>query len=314
MGNFIKLFKKVDGFRVLSQYTKSHVLLHALLLTALEGTSKKSLEIVRLSVEKKLLNKLKRKNRKYVEEFLLTFKQKEKGKNPSIIWFCWLQGIDNAPEIVKACYRSLKRIKDYEVKLVTNENLDSLVTIPAFIIEKYRKGIIGNAHFADILRLELLIKYGGTWIDSTVLCTSDTIPDYLMRSDLFVYRILKPGLDGHSVSASNWFISASNNNPILVLTRNLLYKYWSENNGLIDYYIFHYFLEISMEAYPKLTQCIPPVSSETPHILLLRLLDQYNEDIYQSIINQSCFHKLSYKYDESKNIEGTFLQHILESE
>lgn len=27
-----------------------------------------------------------------------------------LIWFCWLQGIDNAPEIVQACYNSLERL------------------------------------------------------------------------------------------------------------------------------------------------------------------------------------------------------------
>ena len=30
-------------------------------------------------------------------------------KRNKIIWFCWLQGIENAPEVVKACYRSLQR-------------------------------------------------------------------------------------------------------------------------------------------------------------------------------------------------------------
>ena len=30
-------------------------------------------------------------------------------KRSKQIWFCWLQGIENAPEVVKACYRSLQR-------------------------------------------------------------------------------------------------------------------------------------------------------------------------------------------------------------
>jgi hypothetical protein len=38
-------------------------------------------------------------------------------------------------------------------------------------LEKYQKKIIDNTHFSDLLRLELLIKYGGTWIDASVLVT-----------------------------------------------------------------------------------------------------------------------------------------------
>ena len=38
-------------------------------------------------------------------------------------------------------------------------------------MEKHKNNIIDNTHFSDLLRLELLIKYGGTWIDASVLIT-----------------------------------------------------------------------------------------------------------------------------------------------
>ena len=30
-------------------------------------------------------------------------------EHPKVIWWCWLQGIENAPSIVKACFNSLMR-------------------------------------------------------------------------------------------------------------------------------------------------------------------------------------------------------------
>jgi len=45
------------------------------------------------------------------------------------------------------------------------------VELPGYIVEKWEKGRIPAAMFSDLLRVELLIKYGGTWIDSTVFCT-----------------------------------------------------------------------------------------------------------------------------------------------
>ena len=88
------------------------------------------------------------------------------------IWVCWMQGMEAAPELVKVCYASLHRyLKDRENILLTNENVHKYVTLPEDIERKRRDGKIPMAHYTDMLRLELLIKYGGTWIDATVLCT-----------------------------------------------------------------------------------------------------------------------------------------------
>lgn len=314
MSEFSRIFKKVGGFQILSQYRKGHVLMHAFASTIMEGVDKKSLEIVRLSAENKLTKKFRKKYRSFIEEFVQSNRNNTSGINPKVIWFCWLQGIEKAPVIVKKCYESIKKIEGYEVRVVTAENIKEYIELPKFIEEKHEKGIIGNAHYADIVRLELLLRHGGTWIDSTVFCSKEQIPEFYLQSDLFVFRILKPGLDGHNVSASNWFISARQNNRILKLTRDLLYEYWKKNDSLIDYYIFHYFFELAMETYPEEAKRIPPASSEPPHALLLRLFDIYDENVYNAIIGQSCFHKLTYKIeinDASK--ENTFYKHLIDN-
>lgn len=48
----------------------------------------------------------------------------------------------------------------------------------------------------------------------------------MLDSELFLFQCLKPGLDGHVTSVSNWFITSYSNNIIIKLTRNLLYEYW----------------------------------------------------------------------------------------
>ncbi len=42
------------------------------------------------------------------------------------------------------------------------------MNIPNSIVSKWKSNVISDTHFSDIIRTELLIKYGGTWIDSTV--------------------------------------------------------------------------------------------------------------------------------------------------
>lgn len=314
MKQFFSLFKKVNGIKVLKQYAKAHVLFHSICSVMVEGFSKKSLEIVRLSAENKILKKL----RKKYSKFIRNFKQNNAiahGDNPSTIWVCWFQGLDDAPDIVKTCVQSLRNIPGYEVVVITWDNYKDYVTFPDYIVEKYERGIIGQAHFSDLLRLELLIKYGGTWIDSTVLCTDTNVPDMLMNSDLFVYRILKPGVDGHGSSISNWFITACQENIILKLTLALLYEYWRKYNIAIDYYIFHLFFELAMEAYPEQASKIPPFSSETPHILQLRMFDTFDIITYEFIKGQTCFHKLTYKNNqEDIDKSGTYYKHIVSLE
>ena len=123
-----------------------------------------------------------------------------------IIWWCWLQGEDNAPAICKACLNSLRKyFAEYKIIVVTEQNMYDYVHLPHYILEKYEKGIIDNAHFSDILRTSLLVEYGGVWIDSTVYCTGYNTPffDY----PLFVYQNWKFDIQ-QSMIASNWLISA----------------------------------------------------------------------------------------------------------
>ena len=242
MKKFKKLFQQVNGVSVLKQYATAHVLFFAIVQTFFNGFSKKSLEIVRLSVENKIMKKMRKQYSPCVSNILSSYDwNKLEHTHKNIIWFCWFQGLDNAPDIVLKCYNSLKNIGNMKIKIITKDNFKEYVTIPSYILEKYNKGLISNAHFSDILRLELLIKYGGTWIDSTVYCSNNQIPSYMLNSDLFLFQNLKPGLDGHCSRISNCFITAYSNHPILILTRDLIYTFWKKNNKVKDYFFFHRF-------------------------------------------------------------------------
>ena len=102
----------------------------------------------RMEAYRKLLNEVESKLRKEYTPLLI---QKEKEySNVSMkrdetrrIWFCWLQGLKEAPELVKVCYESLcKNITDREVVVLTNENLSLYVHLPEYIERKHEKDII----------------------------------------------------------------------------------------------------------------------------------------------------------------------------
>lgn len=320
MGRFIELFKKIGGFQILKQYARGHVLFYAFLITAMNGFSKKSLEIVRLSVRNKMLDKLRKKFRGVVNDYRTldglnkqSDSEYRKTKQLGKIWVCWFQGLDEAPDIVKCCYASLHQfITNREIVLITEKNYNQYVQLPENIRKKYSSGIISRTHISDLLRLELLKTYGGTWIDATVFLTGH-IPEYMLDSELFLFQNLKPGLDGHCTSISNWFITAEAGNRIISLTLALLYEYWRRYDRLIDYYIFHDFFQIAVETYPDEWKKVIPFSNSTPHILLLRLFDIYDYRVWEAVKKQTVVHKLSYKCSkEDRARPETYYRNIVE--
>ncbi len=318
MSDFGKIFKKVNGRKVLKEYAQSHVLFHALMMTALEGTSKKSLEIVRESVSNKVVKRL----RKQYAPFIAKFREEDEKRtklsheHSNKVWVCWLQGMEQAPAIVRKCYQSLlDNLDDREIVLLTNDNYKEWVTFPEHIQKKIDDGTITRTHMTDFLRLELLEHYGGTWIDATVFCSGKNIPSYIWDSDLFIYQIMKPGLDAHAQRTSSWFITACTNHPIVALVKELLYEYWKTYDKMVDYFLIHDFVELALEAYPEEWMKVVPVSSSIPHILLLRFDEPYNDKIWQATREMTPFHKLSWKFSEEQmremEKEGTFYSKVI---
>lgn len=91
---------------------------------------------------------------------------------PKVVWFSWLQGMEQAPDFVKVCLQSQRRhLADYEFRIVDLENYHNWVQLPQYVEEKFRKGLIPPALFSDLLRLALLKQYGGVWMDASVYCS-----------------------------------------------------------------------------------------------------------------------------------------------
>lgn len=96
-------------------------------------------------------------------DFLYALPQFEVSKDRAkIIWWSWLQGLADAPELCKACLRSLEEnFPDYTINIITEENICDYVNLPDYILDKYKRDIISKAHFSDIFRTALLVRYGG---------------------------------------------------------------------------------------------------------------------------------------------------------
>lgn len=312
MSMLLKYFQKSGGLNLLRQYWQAGVLHSAIIHFILLGRSKIALLLLREIVTLKIQNKLRRKYDSVLAQFDKRYEEKTHAHSRKI-WIFWWQGIENAPDIVQKCYNSVKEnFVDWEIILITEKNYKEYVSFPEYIILKLQNGQITLTHFSDLLRLELLINYGGLWLDATIFCTSGNIPTSIINSELFIYQTLKPGADGHAIFMSSWCMYAKTNNKILMATQELLYEYWKKNIKLVDYFLLHQFFSIVCEHYSEEANTIPPFCNSIPHILLLHLFDKYNEQFWNDLKNLTCFHKLTYKLEqEDVEKKGTFYDMII---
>ena len=217
------------------------------------------------------------------------------------LWFCWLQGIENAPELVKKCLESQREAFGEEVTVLDESNYADYVTLPDYIVEKRRKGYIPSALFSDMIRLELLIRYGGTWIDATVFASPkikeegsrcQKIWQKIRESELFIYRYFDK--QGRVVGLSNWFIHAKEpGNPLLIEVRDALYAYWKEYDCVVEYYIFHLFFGKAAKHHPEMIQKMPRGNSY--HALWLGEHANIGNETWEQLMTNVPFHKLNWR-------------------
>lgn len=259
-----------------------------------------------------LYRKLRRKYKKSIAVFKSNYSSlsTKKISENKTIWICWLQGEQQAPEIVKACIQSIRDcFVGYSIVIITEDNFQKYVQFPSFILEKWRAKKILPAHFSDLLRLELLTQFGGIWIDATVFCSVSKQPFYLSQYDFFVFNNLMRG--DNTMLAENWFIKAPPHYCLLELTKSLLYEYWKKNDSINHYFLFHLFFTMAIEEYPEEWRKMPKVSSVDPHMMVHYLLLDFNQKDWTYLQETASFHKLTYKIDFQKSRPNDFYHHII---
>lgn len=225
--------------------------------------------------------------------------------NKTIYW-CWFQGVEKAPILYLMTLNSIKKnLKDFNLLIINETNMFNLVEFPPYIKEKYQQNIITRTHLSDMLRCELLLKYGGTWIDASVLITGYT-PEFY-NTDLFFFQEKNPYCAG-----SSWFMTSEKGNPILRTALEILYEYWKTSERLYNYYLFHYFVKMACDRYIKDLKKIPYYSNKEPQILKRIMNKKFSDKKYQKIISRASVHKLTIKRKVIYRRKNTFFQHIFE--
>ena len=203
---------------------------------------------------------------KYYKEY--SYNPKKEAFTDKVVWIYWNKGEEDAPVLVKQCIQSIRKFANCNVITLNSSNISDYIDFPVYITELHNKGIIKEAFFSDLIRLNLLIMYGGIWMDATCYMTAP-FPKYIEDSSFFIFQsdLLNKQTP---IYCSSWFIKSESDNILLVKLRNVLYSYLARNTFLHDYYIFHLSLSALVDfdsSIKSIWANIPYVCNMNPHLM-----------------------------------------------
>ena len=115
-----------------------------------------------------------------------------------IVWWCWLQGEDNAPPVVQACLASLrKHLSGKKIIVLTEENLWDYAQFPEYIVTKYQKGIIFKKIGMDTYLYNLIQRRTSESDPLIGVVAGDTSGGYFSLPSDFFNEVIEHEFEGH---------------------------------------------------------------------------------------------------------------------
>lgn len=237
-------------------------------------------------------------------------------EEPERAFSLWLQGEENAPALVKACFRSMRKHLKMELVVLDEKSLFEWISLPSYIVEKWKKGAITHAAFSDICRVELLFQHGGVWLDATDFMTAP-IPQFIMDEDFFVFMAGNK-VRGNYAKIQSCFMRGRKGNPILSVWRKAILHYWKNEDSKINYFWMHFLLRLVVENNEVAKQefsKMPKIDQDPTHELWeAHAGDVYVKEEFDRICGGSFFQKTNFKDKRLRNVAaGSVAEHVLDS-
>lgn len=183
---------------------------------------------------------------------------------PQTVWTFWLQGWDAAPMVCRASLASWQRQNpDWQITALSGENLGDWLP-PAVVA-----AILQHRDFpeisANLLRTELLARFGGVWADATTICArplSDWLPDQI-GSGFFAFGF-PPGM-GRPLAS--WFLASVPGGLTIRFWRAACWAYWQGRSQRHTYHWMHETFGLLCDtdpAFQQAWQATPKVSAIHP--------------------------------------------------
>jgi mannosyltransferase OCH1-like enzyme len=224
------------------------------------------------------------------------------------IWQYWEQGAENAPPIVERCLNSTEKYKGNRERIVVDDRtIRRYIDLPDHIWKK--RHLMTQAHFSNFVRLSLLARYGGTWLDATIMLTQP-IPKSVEECSFLMLR-----QTGNPRLTETWFIHARQGHRLVETVLEALSDYWKRYDKLHGYFMFSYHIEAAVLLHSPLRRDflhMPQIGVGRPHALQRRFGEAFDENVHSQVANAIWLHKLSHKFVRPETDERLLWDAILE--
>lgn len=151
---------------------------------------------------------------------------------PKIVWTHWESEVvpDNFKHIID---QRRKVLPDWDIRFVTTEQVltEAGAAAPS-VLHTHKK-----QHQADWIRMYLLEKYGGVWMDMGILCNQSITPLWnecaRHKAELSIFYLESNTVDKRYPVIENWFIMAPKGSEIVTRWKNQYEN--ALNMGFVQY-------------------------------------------------------------------------------
>ena len=239
-------------------------------------------------------------------------------KNSKIIWTLWMQGYEKAPELVKSTIDSIRKfaeLNNFQFILLEENTIEKYIVFPKLIKEKMDLGVIDYTKISDILRVSLLAKYGGTWVDATIYMKEEFDSSLLLQN---YYTIKTGGIEDYSPNISNnrwkgFFLSG--NSSLFSFTRDFFFEYYSRYDIAVDYLLIDYIFDMAYKYDEKIKNQMLELEKSNPNLFWLEshLGDKFDQKVWDNITETTKVFKTTYKLSgEIKSNKNNFYSKLID--
>lgn len=225
-----------------------------------------------------------------------------------IFWHDWKE----APDIINYCIKKLYQNKsDYKIIRLDLNNYKNYVDLSEYGINLNDKKIFWfRQRFADYLRIALLYKYGGIWVDSSIVFWKD-ISWLIDKNDTCVLFENKHNRNSGHKAFECWFIACTKNNRYIKKVMKELFSmkksedidrflesFKKENiiiqeNTNLKYHLLQNIFNKVNQKFPKLYNTIKQLNAEEAYSLMPNF-PLYNDQFLRFSIGSIFF---AYKFN-----------------
>lgn len=219
-----------------------------------------------------------------------------------IVWVMWWQKKD-IPILVQSNIKMMKKNLRYEVILLNEENMSEYLDIPDKIYEGLEEGNVTFASFSDYIRTAILYKFGGLWLDSTILVLNeDNFINHIDFNTTPLITIKGVNDFGHKFIAKNhwtvYCLGGIKGQSFFNFVNLGLRHYLIAGEKIPDYFLVDYLLDIcyrhNIGGFQDDVMNLEPENNNVE--MLARVMNTvFDNALFESITRNSSIFKLSAK-------------------